>query len=150
MVYRYRRSPAKSLLIIALLLITIVLAPRRAMESSAQFSPVSRPDIMRIVRNQHTDPLLVGSIITVESSWNASARSSRGAVGLMQVMPASARMVGLKYDAHDLLCPERNIEAGVRILKYYQQRYGLRLALHYYSGGTPGYYDKIMRARGKG
>ena len=67
-------------------------------------------------------------------------------MGLMQVMPASARMVGLNYSAHDLKCPERNIEAGVRILQFYKKRSKTREeALQKYSGNAKQYYNKVER-----
>ncbi len=64
----------------------------------------------------------------------------------MQVMPASARMVGLDFTAADLACPERNIVAGTRILRHYQRTSGsLREALRLYSGGARNYYERVMR-----
>lgn len=86
-------------------------------------------------------------MIDVESNWNPKAVSSVGAVGLMQVRPASARMVGLNYNRADLLCPEKNIQAGTRILKHYQRVTGgnMEKALDLYSGGARGYYRKVMK-----
>ena len=64
----------------------------------------------------------------------------------MQVMPASARMVGLNYSAHDLKCPERNIEAGVKILQFYKKRSKtLEEALEKYSGNAKQYYNKVKK-----
>lgn len=60
------------------------------------------------------DPQLVKSVMLVESGFNASARSRKGALGLMQLMPATARMYGVQnaFDARD------NIFGGTRYLTY--------------------------------
>ena len=50
-------------------------------------------------------------MIRHESNWNPSARSRAGAIGLMQLMPDTARLLGV--DPHD---PEQNIEGGVNYL----------------------------------
>lgn len=113
------------------------------------FHPVSRADLHKIIARNNPDEKLVRAMIQVESRWDPGARSSAGAVGLMQVMPASARMVGLNYTRHDLLCPEKNIVAGTRILRHYQRTTGsLREALRLYSGGARNYYERVMKARG--
>jgi soluble lytic murein transglycosylase-like protein len=78
------------------------------------------------------DPELVKRIIEVESGWNSYAISRRGAMGLMQIMPETARQLGLRnpYD------PEENIDAGVRYLKYLLRKFrDLRLALAAYNAG---------------
>jgi soluble lytic murein transglycosylase-like protein len=59
------------------------------------------------------DPKLVHSIIAAESDYDPGAVSSRGAVGLMQLMPETANVYGVQ-NAFD---PEENISAGVRYLK---------------------------------
>ena len=78
------------------------------------------------------DPLLVHSMIKVESDYNARAVSPKGAEGLMQLTPSTARMLGVS-DSFD---PEQNIEAGVKYLKYLQSVYkDDRLALAAYNAG---------------
>jgi len=143
---RYRWSPWRSLAAVLTCAAAFTLTPLPLGESSAAFSPLSRQDLMRIVKRNHPQPSLVRAVIQVESRWNPRARSSAGAVGLMQVMPASARMVGLDFTAADLACPERNIVAGTRILRHYQRTSGsLREALRLYSGGARNYYERVMR-----
>jgi soluble lytic murein transglycosylase-like protein len=115
--------------------------------SHATFNPISHSDLVKIIKSNHHNPELIIAMITIESAWNSKAISKSGAVGLMQVLPSSARMVGLDYDKNDLLCPEKNIEAGCKILKYYQKRYKkLSVVLSKYSGGANRYYHKVMKA----
>lgn len=60
------------------------------------------------------DPELVHAVIYAESAYNATAVSSAGAVGLMQLMPGTAK----QYGAKDRKDPRQNIFAGTRYLKY--------------------------------
>jgi hypothetical protein len=89
-------------------------------------------------RAHDVDPLLVHSIIKVESNYNANAVSNKGAQGLMQLTPSTAKMLGVS-DSFD---PQQNIEAGVKYLKYLKDLYkDDRLALAAYNAG-PGAVDK--------
>jgi len=58
------------------------------------------------------DPALVRAVIHAESGFNPSARSRKGAIGLMQLMPATARLMGVV----DATAPSRNIRGGTRYL----------------------------------
>ncbi|HEV7238630.1 MAG TPA: lytic transglycosylase domain-containing protein [Thermoanaerobaculia bacterium] len=66
-------------------------------------------------------PYLVAAIMGVESSFNARAVSHKGARGLMQVMPATARRFG--FDAERLHDPVHNIAAGATYLRWLLERY---------------------------
>jgi hypothetical protein len=108
-----------------------------------QASPKRRTDLAPMVeqaaKTHNLDPLLVDSVIQVESNYNPYAISPKGAEGLMQLMPATARMLGVS-NAFD---PQQNIEAGVRYLKQLKDLYkgDDRLALAAYNAG-PGAVDK--------
>jgi soluble lytic murein transglycosylase-like protein len=77
------------------------------------------------------DPALVHAVVAVESNYEPAARSPRGAMGLMQLMPATARQYGLA-DAYE---PAANLDAGIRHLRALLDRYELRLALAAYNAG---------------
>ena len=79
------------------------------------------------------EPNLLRAVIVVESGFNSRAVSKRGAMGLMQLMPATATRFGVSnpYD------PLQNVHAGARYLKFLIDRFGqdVRLALAAYNAG---------------
>lgn len=79
----------------------------------------------------HVDPRLVHAVIEQESGYQARARSKKGAHGLMQLMPETARQYGVR-NSYD---PKANIEAGVKHLKDLMSRLDLPLALAAYNAG---------------
>lgn len=72
------------------------------------------------------DPALVHALIYVESRYNAAARSPKGAIGLMQVMPDTARRYGISDVGRS---PEINLRAGTRYLRDLMQMFDNRLEL---------------------
>ena len=74
---------------------------------------------------------LVRAVIQVESAYRQNARSPKGAMGLMQLMPRTAR----QYSLTDPYDPAANIEAGIRHLKSLLDRFTLPLALAAYNAG---------------
>lgn len=87
------------------------------------------------------DPLLVHAIISVESNYNPFAVSEDGAQGLMQLLPSTARRLGVR----NVFDPRENLEAGVRYLKRLLERFGdLYLALAAYNAGA-GVVEKLGR-----
>jgi soluble lytic murein transglycosylase-like protein len=87
--------------------------------------------IDRVAAEQNVPVKLVRAVIQVESAYNVRARSAKGAMGLMQLMPATARQYALA-DPYD---PESNIEAGIKHLKSLLQRLPVALALAAYNAG---------------
>jgi soluble lytic murein transglycosylase-like protein len=89
--------------------------------------------ILSVAETHGVDPLLVRALIQVESGDRSRARSRKGAMGLMQLMPATARQYNLRnpYD------PKANIAAGVKHLKSLLDRMGgaVDLALAAYNAG---------------
>ncbi len=70
-------------------------------------------------------------LVQQESGWNAGAISPKGATGLAQLMPGTARILGV--DAHD---PKQNLDGGARYLRQQYDRFGSwRLALAAYNAG---------------
>ena len=78
------------------------------------------------------EPSLIKAVITAESNWDPQAVSKKGAVGLMQLMPSTAREMKL-----DPFSPEENIEGGTRYLRYLLDRFdgNLEIALAAYNAG---------------
>lgn len=94
-------------------------------------SPVYDPIIRRLSAEHGVDPTIVRAVIQVESAYQPKARSRKGAVGLMQVMPATGRQYGIR----NLWDPTSNIRAGVTHLRTLLDRYPLALALAAYNAG---------------
>jgi soluble lytic murein transglycosylase-like protein len=84
-------------------------------------------------------PDLIRGVIKAESDFQVDAESKAGAKGLMQLMPATARELGVK-DLYDI---DRNIDGGARYLKRLMDRFGgdLRKALAAYNAG-PGTVER--------
>jgi len=96
------------------------------------------------------DPDLVMAIVLVESNARPWARSPKGAVGLMQVMPHMMRPMGL---AGNLATVESNIEAGCFILAHNIERLGVEKGISAYFWGSRirgvAYLEKVLEARAR-
>ena len=95
--------------------------------------------IREVSARYRVDPALVRSVIETESNWNSTAVSSKGALGLMQLVPGTARQLGVN-NAFD---PRQNLDGGVRYLHTLLERYNgdLDKALAAYNAG-PGAVDR--------
>ncbi len=93
--------------------------------------PAYDPLIQRIAVQQGVDPRLVKAVVQVESGYQPRARSSRGAVGLMQVLPATGR----QYGRANLYDPASNLQVGTRHLRSLLDRFPVDLALAAYNAG---------------
>ena len=95
--------------------------------------------IPEVSARYNVDPALIRAVIETESNWNSKAISSKGAVGLMQLVPGTAQQMGVN-NAFD---PKQNLEGGVHYLQTLLQRYNgdLDKALAAYNAG-PGAVDR--------
>jgi len=111
-----------------------VLPSRPAAERSAALRDTVYSGLIMAASDAYgVDPILVQALIQVESNYEPRARSSKGAMGLMQLMPSVAREYKVK-NAYD---PATNIDAGVRKLRSLidGMQGDLRLALAAYNAG---------------
>lgn len=100
------------------------------------------PMIRQIAQAHSVDPALVKAVMAVESGFNADAVSSKGAIGLMQVIPDTGARFGVSADARrsieqKLADPRTNIGAGVRYLSWLMLQFpgNLELVLAAYNAG---------------
>jgi len=100
------------------------------------------PIVLEAADRHQVDPALVKAIIMVESSYNPRAVSKKGAKGLMQLMPTTAKALGVE----DSFNPEHNINAGVRYFRHLMNQFDgdTRLALAAYNAGS----RKVRQYRG--
>jgi soluble lytic murein transglycosylase len=121
--------------------------------------------------NYGLDPALLAAVIYTESKFDAEARSEAGAIGLMQLLPDTAKGIAMRtggdrFVVSDLLVPELNVRYGSWYLRHLLQRYGdERTALAAYHAGqgnvdawraageemafpeTRAYVEKVLDAR---
>jgi hypothetical protein len=86
-----------------------------------------------IATNHGVDPALVRAVMKTESNFNRWAVSPKGALGLMQLIPATGR----RYGVRDFFDPQQNVDGGVRHLKFLLEKFNgnLDLSLAAYNAG---------------
>lgn len=94
--------------------------------------------VLTLARQYQIDPLLIAAVTTVESHWNADAIGGHGEIGLMQILPDTARFVAasIGLTGYDLKDPATNLEIGTAYLAALIEQYGsIGQALAAYNGG---------------
>ena len=132
-----------------------------------------RPIVIGHARNYRIDPALLAAVIDVESKFRANAKSSSGAIGLMQLLPSTAHGIavhtgGSGFRTDDLYNPEINVRYGSWYLRHLLDKYDddERTALAAYNAGqdnvdrwlaqgsgigypeTRAYVDRVERLKG--
>jgi len=98
-------------------------APVRAAAPLAPHHVPYRNEVYAAARRYAIPPALLLAVIHAESSFNPRAVSHKGAVGLMQLMPATARWMSPGISRKQLFDPALNIDLGARYLRYLANRY---------------------------
>lgn len=108
------------------------LAPMRPMGIEGMGTPMQSL-IERVAKEEGIDVHLLNAVVSQESAYDPNARSSKGAMGLMQLMPGTARMLGVT----DPMNPEQNLRGGAKYLKGLLAEHGgdIPLALASYNAG---------------
>jgi membrane-bound lytic murein transglycosylase B len=107
-------------------------AARAAVDVQSLLESTPYGELISSMSQAHgVDPLLVRALIKVESNYQPRARSSKGAMGLMQLMPQTAR----EYKVRNPYDPRANVEAGIKKLKSLIDKWGVELALAAYNAG---------------
>jgi soluble lytic murein transglycosylase-like protein len=112
----------------------VVFSPAPVREAPESMPTYIETLVNTISRRHGVDPRLVAAVMKVESNYNPWARSSKGALGLMQLIPATGRRFGVEY----FYDPAQNIEGGVLYLKFLAEKFGpgnLDLQLAAYNAG---------------
>jgi|SRR3990172_603041 len=101
--------------------------------SNGRFDFAYSEMVLEFSNKHHVDWRLIAAVMKIESNFNPRALSSKGALGLMQLMPETARL----YQVADPYDPAENIEAGIKHLRMLMERYSgkLDLALAAYNSG---------------
>ena len=107
--------------------------PQIELPASPEAAPPFASLVDRMAEKHEVDRDLVDSVIRIESNYNPLAVSNKGALGLMQLVPSTARRFGVSNSFN----PAENVEGGVRYLKYLLGHYNgdHRLVLAAYNAG---------------
>lgn len=105
------------------------------LRASVGGDPAQYEEMVRLAAREFSlEPSLIKAVIRAESNFDPMAISPKGAMGLMQLMPDTARM----HEVRNAFDPTENIHGGVRHLRYLMDRYAgnLDLVLSAYNAGT--------------
>jgi soluble lytic murein transglycosylase-like protein len=106
--------------------------PSKRVISKSSFSEIDERWFYEVGKNFSLDPALLKAIAKVESSFNPKAISPKGALGLMQLMPETAELVGVENPFD----PMENLKGGALYLKKLLEEFrDLKLALAAYNAG---------------
>jgi soluble lytic murein transglycosylase-like protein len=134
------RADASGKLVRSVAVTPVAISPRVVSPVAVTNQPSAAPPdvpvnelVTKIAAKHDVEPVLVDSVIRVESAYNPYAVSHKGAQGLMQLVPSTAR----RYGVSNVFNPAQNIEGGVKYLKYLLELYkgDQRLALAAYNAG---------------
>ena len=123
----------KKIFSLGVLLLFVLPSLKMEVQANQEFKSKYNDIIEPIALKYNVDPKLIHSIIRAESNYNSIAVSPKGAVGLMQLMPETAKEFGVE----NLYDPKENIEGGVKYLDYLCKLYNNRkdLVLAAYNAG---------------
>lgn len=104
-----------------------------AVQNQPGSKEIYAPIVNEAARQNELDPALIHAVITAESGYNPQALSSKGAQGMMQLLPETAKKYGV-VNSYD---PSQNIQGGAKYLKYLLQLFDQKidLALAAYNAG---------------
>jgi len=111
---------------------------------------VGKQNISIPTGEEYSEPRLVKAVIAAESAFNPNAVSPKGAGGLMQIMPATAKDLGLTKEQR--FDPDKNVEAGSRYLKQLENQFGdekVALAAYNWGMGNVSNAAKKLKAEGE-
>jgi hypothetical protein len=122
---------------------SVLMEPKVAVVSTEMKAPELMEMIDRIADEQGVESHLVHSVIRAESNYNAGAVSPKGAQGIMQLIPATARRFGVS----NMFDPKENVEGGVKYLRflldYYQGDYARAIAAYNAGEGAVDKYKGV-------
>jgi soluble lytic murein transglycosylase len=117
--------------------------------------PLRYAEYVRVHAQRHSlDPALIAAVIYQESRWRSGAKSSSGAIGLMQITPDTARGIAIRthgsaFHTQDLYNPEINIRYGAWYLRHLLDKYAdERTALAAYNAGQANVNEWIDKQKG--
>jgi soluble lytic murein transglycosylase len=153
---RRATGAASAIVLIVTLLGLVALGVRQATPSNPKL-PLSHASIIREQATaKHLDPALIAAVIYAESKFEPQ-RSSAGAEGLMQILPATAYYLahlsgGTRFTASDLATPRVNVAYGSYYLRYLLDHYSgdEMLAVAAYNGGLANVDRWVARANADG